>query len=294
MVLSADPRAAQAAKTAQPAPRRGRARRWHWLVLAIALTALLLFPLYWMLVSSVDSISSLFSVNLSLLPNFGDLGSYAEIFRNYQVGLWLVNSLVITAGSAALSIAVAVPAGYSLSRMKIGGDVAGVIMLFTRVIPGTLLVLPFFIMFSRVNLLNTLLSVIIANTSLIVPLAAWIMKGFFDRVPVDIEEAAAIDGCGLWRTFLLVAVPLVKPGIGATGIYAIVLAWSDYLFPKTLLLSPSHWTLSVGAVSLIGEHTVDWNGLMAMGTIGVLPMVLAFAVLEPYLVSGLTAGATVG
>lgn len=294
MVLSADPRAAQAAKTVQAAPRRRRARRWHWLVLAIALTALLLFPLYWMLVSSVDSISSLFSVNLSLLPNFGDLGSYAEIFRNYQVGLWLVNSLVITAGSAALSIAVAVPAGYSLSRMKIGGDVAGVIMLFTRVIPGTLLVLPFFIMFSRVNLLNTLLSVIIANTSLIVPLAAWIMKGFFDRVPVDIEEAAAIDGCGLWRTFLLVAVPLVKPGIGATGIYAIVLAWSDYLFPKTLLLSPSHWTLSVGAVSLIGEHTVDWNGLMAMGTIGVLPMVLAFAVLEPYLVSGLTAGATVG
>jgi multiple sugar transport system permease protein len=294
MVLSADPRAAQAAKAAQTAPRRRRARRWHWLVLAIALTALLLFPLYWMLVSSVDSISSLFSVNLSLLPNFGDLGSYAEIFRNYQVGLWLVNSLVITAGSAALSIAVAVPAGYSLSRMKIGGDVAGVIMLFTRVIPGTLLVLPFFIMFSRVNLLNTLLSVIIANTSLIVPLAAWIMKGFFDRVPVDIEEAAAIDGCGLWRTFLLVAVPLVKPGIGATGIYAIVLAWSDYLFPKTLLLSPSHWTLSVGAVSLIGEHTVDWNGLMAMGTIGVLPMVLAFAVLEPYLVSGLTAGATVG
>ena len=154
--------------------------------------------------------------------------------------------------------------------------------------------LPFFIMFSRVNLLNTLLSVIIANTSLIVPLAAWIMKGFFDRVPIDIEEAAAIDGCGLWRTFLFVAVPLVKPGIGATGIYAIVLAWSDYLFPKTLLLTPSHWTLSVGAVSLIGEHTVDWNGLMAMGTIGVLPMVLAFAVLEPYLVSGLSAGATVG
>src|SRR3984885_5972217 len=294
MVLSADPRAAQAAKAAQAAPRRRRARRWHWLVLAIALTALLLFPLYWMLVSSVDSISSLFSVNLSLLPNFGDLGSYAEIFRNYQVGLWLVNSLVITAGSAALSIAVAVPAGYSLSRMKIGGDVAGVIMLFTRVIPGTLLVLPFFIMFSRVNLLNTLLSVIIANTSLIVPRPSLIMEGFYARVPVDSGEAAAIDGCGLWRTFLFVAVPLVKPGIGATGIYAIVLAWSDYLFPKTLLLSPSHWTLSVGAVSLIGEHTVDWNGLMAMGVIGVLPMVVAFAVLEPFLVSGLTAGAPVG
>jgi multiple sugar transport system permease protein len=206
MVLSADPVAA-----APAVPLRRRTRSWHWLVLAVALTALLLFPLYWMLVSSVDSISSLFSVNLSLLPNFGDVGSYAEIFRNYQVGLWLLNSLVITAGSVALSIAVAVPAGYSLSRMRIGGEVAGVIMLFTRVIPGTLLVLPFFIMFSRVNLLNTLLSVIIANTSLIVPLAAWIMKGFFDRVPVDVEEAAYMDGCGLWRAFLYVVVPLSNP-----------------------------------------------------------------------------------
>jgi multiple sugar transport system permease protein len=288
MFRSADPVAAPAVT------HRRRARSWHWLVLSIALTALLLFPLYWMLVSSVDSISSLFSVNLSLLPNFGDVGSYAEIFQNYQVGLWLLNSLVITAGSVALSILIAVPAGYSLSRMQIGGDVAGVIMLFTRVIPGTLLVLPFFIMFSRVNMLNTLLSVIIANTSLIVPLAAWIMKGFFDRVPADIEEAAYMDGCGMWRSFLFVVVPLVKPGIGATAVYAIVLAWSDYLFPKTLLLTPNHWTLSVGAVSLIGEHTVDWNGLMAMGAIGVLPMVVAFAVLEPFLVSGLTAGATVG
>jgi multiple sugar transport system permease protein len=120
------------------------------------------------------------------------------------------------------------------------------------------------------------------------------MKGFFDKIPLDIEEAASIDGCGLWKTFLLIAIPLVKPGIGATVIYAIVLAWSDYLFPKSLLLTPGHWTLSVGAVSLIGEHTVDWNGLMAMGVIGVLPMVIAFAVLEPFLVSGLTAGATVG
>jgi multiple sugar transport system permease protein len=274
--------------------RRRRSRKWRWLTAAVIVTAALLFPLYWMLVSSVDSISTLFSTNLNLLPTFADVGSYAEIFRNYQVGTWLGNSAIVTAGSVILSILVSVPAGYSLSRMKVGGDVAGVIMLFTRVIPGTLLVLPFFIMFTRVNLLNTLPAVMIANTSLIVPLAAWIMKGFFDKVPVDIEEAASIDGCGLWQTFLFIAIPLVKPGIGATAIYAIVLAWSDYLFPKSLLLTPGHWTLSVGAVSLIGEHTVDWNGLMAMGVIGVLPMVIAFAVLEPFLVSGLTAGATVG
>ena len=201
---------AHQAGSAVAAPRHRRPRRWHWLVLAIALTVLLLFPLYWMLASSVDSISSLFTTNLSLVPNFGDVGSYAEIFRNYQVGLWLWNSLVITVGSVVLSILVAVPTGYSLSRMRIGGDVAGVIMLFTRVIPGTLLVLPFFIMFSRVNLLNTPLAVIIANTSLIVPLAAWIMKGFFDRVPLELEEAASMDGCGMWRTFLFITVPLVS------------------------------------------------------------------------------------
>jgi multiple sugar transport system permease protein len=284
---------AESAVPSRPAPRR-RSRQWRWLAVAVIVTAALLFPLYWMIVSSVDSIDTLFSTQLNLLPTFADVGSYAEIFRNYQVGAWLANSVIVTVGSVVLSIVVSVPAGYSLSRMKIGGDVAGAIMLFTRVIPGTLLVLPFFIMFTRVGLLNTLPAVMIANTSLIVPLAAWIMKGFFDKIPLDIEEAASIDGCGLWKTFLLIAIPLVKPGIGATVIYAIVLAWSDYLFPKSLLLTPGHWTLSVGAVSLIGEHTVDWNGLMAMGVIGVLPMVIAFAVLEPFLVSGLTAGATVG
>jgi multiple sugar transport system permease protein len=286
----------QVTPTPPPSPTRRRRSRgtWRWLSLAVVVTVVLLFPLYWMVVSSVDSTSSLFTTHLHLWPDFGDASSYAKIFRDYAVGTWLVNSLVVTVGSVALSIVVAVPAGYSLSRMRIGGDIAGVIMLFTRVIPGTLLVLPFFIMATKVNLLDTLFSVVLANTSLIVPLAAWIMKGFFDKIPLEIEEAAYMDGCGLWQTFLLIAVPLVKPGIGATAVYAIVLAWSDYLFPKALLLTPGHWTLSVGAVSLIGEHTVDWNGLMAMGVIGVLPMVVAFAALEPFLVSGLTAGSTVG
>lgn len=271
-----------------------RDHSWRWLVLSVVLAVFVLFPLYWMLVSSVSSISSLFTTHLHLYPDFKDISSFSDIFHNYPVGTWLWNSLVITAGSVALSILVSLPAGYSLSRMRTGGDVAGVIMLFTRVIPGTLLVLPFFIMAAKVNLLNTQLSVIIANTSLIVPLAAWIMKGFFDKIPVEIEEAALMDGCGLWQTFLRISMPLVRPGIGATSIYAIVLAWSDYLFPKTLLLTPGNWTLSVGAVSLIGEHTVDWNGLMAMGVIGVVPMIVAFAILEPFLVSGLTAGSTVG
>lgn len=277
-------------KEAPGKPHGRRRRGWRWFVIAIGLSAILLFPLYWMLVSSVDSTSSLFTRHLNLLPTFSNIGSYSEIFHNYAVGSWLWNSFVITLGSVALSILVSVPAGYSLSQMRIGGDVAGVIMLFTRVIPGTLLVLPFFIMFTKVDLLDTPLAVIIANTSLIVPLAAWIMKGFFDKIPKEIEEAAYMDGCSMLQTFLRINVPLVKPGIGATTIYAAVLAWSDYLFPKSLLLTPGHWTLSVGTVSLIGEHTVDWNGLMAMGVIAVVPMVIAFSALEPFLVSGLTAG----
>lgn len=102
-----------------------------------------------------------------------------------------------------------------------------------------------------------------------------------------------VDGCGQWSSFVKVVVPLARPGIGATAIYSVILAWSDYLFSRTLLVTPENWTITVGAASLIGDHVIDWNGLMAMGVLAVLPMVVAFVILEPFLVSGMTAGAVV-
>jgi multiple sugar transport system permease protein len=256
-----------------------------------------LFPLYWMAVSSVTPVGSLLSTHLRIVPPLNHLllNTYPTTFRQYPVFDWLMNSSLLTVGAVTLSLAASVPAGYALSRMGSGGGTAaGMLMLLTRVLPGTLLVIPFFVMFAELSLLNTLWGLILADTSFTVPFAAWILKGFFDSVPKELEDAAMVDGCGRFATFARVIVPLAKPGIGATAIYSVIMAWSDYLFARTLLLDPTHWTITVGATSLITAAEVDWNGLMVMGVVAVIPMFIAFVVLEPFLVSGLTAGAVVG
>lgn len=276
--------------------RHDASRKAGWLLLAVFACVVLLFPIYWMLVSSLEPTTDLLTRQLSLLPSPGRLAPsiYSSTFHQYAVVNWLINTTLVTLGAVALSMLVSVPAGYSLSRLRSGSGAAGALLLLTRVMPGTLLAIPFFVMLDEVRLLNTLWALILADTSIIVPFAAWIMKGFFDAVPHELEEAARVDGCGLFGAFRRVVLPLVKPGIGATAIYSVILAWSDYLFSKTLLLDPTHWTLTVGAVSLIGEESVNWNGLMAIGVLASAPMLLAFIVLEPYLVSGMTAGAVVG
>ena len=272
-------------------------RGYFWLLIAILTTIVLLFPLYWMAVTSVTPIGDLLTLHPRIIPALShlQLGNYSATFHTYAVVSWLANSALITVGTVVLSLVAAVPAGYALSRMgSRGATTAGLLMLVTRVIPGTLLVIPFFVVFSSLHLLNSLYGLIIADTSIIVPFAAWLLKGFFDSVPRDLEQAAMIDGCGQWAAFIKVVIPLASPGIGATAIYAVILGWSDYLFSKTLLLDPTHWTITVGAASLISDLTVNWSGLMAMGVISVVPMIVAFIVLEPFLVSGMAAGSVVG
>lgn len=296
-----EPLAAGHSAAAAPAQRSRWSRRsrrgYGWLLIAILVTIVLLFPLYWMAVTSVTPVTDLLTQHPHIIPQLSHLqfGNYSATFRTYPVLSWLGNSALITVGTVALSLLVSVPAGYSLSRMGKGGATsAGLLMLVTRVIPGTLLLIPFFVMFSTLHLLNSIQGLVLADTSIIVPFSAWLLKGFFDSVPHELEQAALVDGCSQWTAFVKVVVPLAGPGIGATAIYAVILGWSDYLFAKTLLINPTHWTITVGAASLVSDLTVNWSGLMAMGVISVVPMIVAFLVLEPFLVSGMAAGSVVG
>ena len=159
---------------------------------------------------------------------------------------------------------------------------------------GTFLAIPFFVMALRSHLVDSLFGVMLANSALIVPFAAWVLKGFFDAVPREIEEASVVDGCGPFGSLVRVVLPLAKPGIGAAAIYAAISAWSDFLFSDTLLINPVHWTVTVGAVSMVTEQKIDWNGLMATGVVSCIPMLVVFVLLEPWLVSGLSAGSVVG
>ena len=134
------------------------------------------------------------------------------------------------------------------------------------------------------------MALVLANTSVGVPFAAWMMRGFFDGIPKEIEAAARIDGCTRFQAFALVVLPLARPGIAACAAYLFIVAWADFVFVRTLVNDPQVWTISAGLVSFFGEYNVNWPALMAAGAISLAPVWLMFVLLEPLLVSGMTAG----
>jgi multiple sugar transport system permease protein len=231
-----------------------------------------------------------------LLPPLGDmsLDAFGRAWAIGEVILWFRNSVAVTVGAAIASLVLSVLAGYSLSRFRSrSGSLFGYSLFISRVLPGTLLIIPLFIMFSALHLLNNLLAVIAADVTSILPFTVWFMKGFFDGVPPSLEEAAMVDGCGRLEALWRVTLPLVRPGLAATAVYAGVVAWSDFLYARTLLVKPDTWTVPIGIVSFINQYTIDWSGMMAMAVMAVVPAFIALTVLEPYLSGGLTAGAVV-
>ncbi len=272
-------------------PRRVRVLRY---VLIFALIIILLFPVYWMVLTALLPTRILLSPTPPLVPPLTAISfdSFWRVFELRPVGTWLANSTIVTAGTVVASVVLATMAGYSLSRLASRFALAvGYSLFLVRLIPATLLVIPLFMMFGAIGLNNTLRSLVIANTVIIVPFAAWLMKSFFDSIPVELEEAAQADGCSRLRAFVSIVLPLARPGIGAVAIFSAILSWGEFTFARTLIQGDAGVTVTVGLVSFVGEYTADWGALMAAGLLSIGPMVLLFILLEPLLISGLTSGA---
>ena len=261
--------------------------------IAAAIAVVLLFPLYWMILTAVLPTADVLSRDPPLLPTLSrlDTAAFTAVFARKPLGTWLANSLVVTIGATVISLVIAALAGYSLSRFRTPVQQwTGLTLLLTKMLPGSLIVIPFFIMASTFHLVDSLFALMLANAAVGVPFATWMLKGFFDGIPRELEQAAMLDGCGHLTAFLYVVVPLARPGLAACAIYLAILSWSDFVFARTLINDQAHWTITTGLVSFIGEHGVDWPALMAAGVISLAPMVVLFLLLEPFLVSGMTAG----
>jgi len=268
-------------------------RRIALTVLVAALTAVLLFPLYWMILTAVLPTSQILSRSPTFVPALSDVGwhAFAVALTRRPLVTWLGNSLLVTMGATTLSLTIAALAGYSLSRFRTRAQqLTGLTLLLTKMLPGSLIVIPFFIMASTFHLIDSLWALMLANAAVGVPFATWLLKGFFDGIPRELEQAAMIDGCGRLAAFAYVIVPLARPGLAACAIYLAILTWSDFVFARTLINDQARWTVTTGLVSLIGEHAIDWPVLMAAGVLTMIPMGVLFVVLEPFLVSGLTTG----
>lgn len=262
--------------------------------LVIAVVAI--FPIYWMLVTAIRPSSQLLSPDLNLFPDSSaTLEGFIGLFTQNPALTWLANSALITLGSTALSTVISVFAGYSLSRFGgRGQQVMGLTLLMSRMLPGSLLVIPLYVVFLNLGLVNNLLALVIINTAFIVPFTTWMLKAFFDGIPREIEEAAFVDGAGPFRTLWTIILPLSGPGIAAAVTYAAVLAWADFLFARTLLTNQSVWPVTQGIASFMGDYRTAWNEIMALGLVSIIPMLLLFLVTERFLVSSLTAGAVKG
>jgi ABC-type glycerol-3-phosphate transport system permease component len=256
---------------------------------------IILFPLVWILSTSLKGEAEVYRWPPTLIPESPSFDAYSKIWALKSFSRFFWNSTVVSSISTFVSVLLACLAGYGFSRFRFSGSgFLQFLFLVTQMVPAILLLLPYFILMKQLSLLNTYTSLILAYTSFSLPFCTWMLKGFFDSIPTELDDAAMIDGCSRIHVLIRVVMPLALPGVAATAVFSFLVAWNHYLFAMGLATDPEMYTLPVGISSAMGEFRIQWNELMAGAVIATLPAVLVYSYLERYFVQGLTAGAVKG
>jgi multiple sugar transport system permease protein len=265
-----------------------------WLA-ALAALAVTLFPFYWMLNTSLKAPVEVFASPPTFWSAHWSLDAYATIFATRPVARYFVNSLVVAIGATVLSVALSALCAYGITRFFPRGATPFVMfLLFTKMLPETLLIIPYFQLMSDLGLLDTYLALILAYSSFSLPFSVWMLIGFFRSIPREIDEAATMDGAGTLQTFRRVILPLARPGLVAVALFTFLIAWNSYVWALVLTTDASMFVLSVGIANMVGEYRVQWNELMAAAVVAAVPVMVLFAFLERHLVAAITAGAVKG
>lgn len=254
------------------------------------------FPVFYMLSTAFKPISEVMGRSASnILPSHPTFEAFQAVFKNYQVGQYILNSCWTAGASTLIAILFATLAGYGFSRFQFRGK--GMMLLFilaTQMFPSVMLFIPYYKLLGTYHLSNTLTGLILVYTATVLPFCSWMMYGYVNGIPKDLDEAARIDGCGQLRTFFQVVAPLTLPGILSTGIYAFVTSWNEYMFTALFTSSDMKKTLSVAIGQMAGFDSVMWNEVMAASAISSLPLIVLFIFLQRYFISGMTAGSVKG
>jgi len=279
----------------------GSARRERRLeaVLSYSLLALAtvyaLFPIAWMLSTSLKSEAEAFSLPIRWIPQRPTLSAYVEMWTLKPFGLYFWNSLVVSGVTALLSTAVGALAGYGFSRFRFRFRttlMAG--FLATQMISGVLVIGPYFQILAAVELYNTLTGLIIAYVTICLPFAAWMSKGYFDSIPKELDEAGLVDGASRLQIFLRIIMPIALPGTVCTLLFAFLLAWQDLLWALCLISIDEKRTVTLGVAFTVGEFMIKWPMLTAASLIGSLPTIILYLFLQRFYVEGLARGAVKG
>ena len=259
----------------------------------VAVTICFVFPIYWMLATSLKSNESILKLPPQFLPVPLTFQNYHGILTDGKFLIFYKNNIIVSGITTLVTLTLAVLASYAFSRYRFRGD-KFVMMLFlsTQMFPAMTLLIALYNMYYKLGLLNTYTALVLACSTNALPMSVWILKGFFDTISKSLEEAAYIDGCSKAGTLVRVILPLVKPGILAVGLYSFLISWEDFLWGLTLVNKTEMRTLASGiAMTYLGEYNYDWGRVMAAAVGAAIPILIIFIFLQKYMISGLTAGA---
>jgi len=273
------------------APRDLASKILIWIFLTVV-CLYCLFPFAWMLSTSLKTEAEAFRMPPTWIPLKPTLDSFIGIWVRKHFGIYFFNSTVISLATAMLSTFFGALAGYGFSRFVFHGRrfLIG-FFLATQMLPGVLLVGPYFKILTRVGLYDTRTGLIIAFLTICLPFSTWMMKGFIDKVPVELDQVAMVDGCSRLGVFFKIVLPVVAPGMVATVLFAFLLAWGDLLWALCLTSSEPMTTVTLGIARTVGEFRIIWPMLMAGSLLGGMPAIILYIFLQRLLVQGLTAGA---
>jgi N,N'-diacetylchitobiose transport system permease protein len=262
---------------------------------ALVFCAIWIFPVYWMLNTSFKRYGDILTSTPRFVPIPPSLGNFADAIAKPHFWLYLRNSLVVTIAVVLVSIVVALLAAVALARFTFFGRrgfLIGVIMV--QMVPQPALLIPLFLSLKSAHLLNSLFGLMLTYVAFVLPFTIWTLRGFVHGVPVELEEAAMIDGATRAQTMRRILLPLVLPGMIATSIFAFITAWNDYIYAYVIMKDQVKYTLPVWLVSFSTSTSTDYGGLIAASTLFSLPVVIFFMLIQRKLVAGMTAGAVKG
>ena len=266
-------------------------------ILSVLLLCLLLFPLFWIAVTSLKTEKEIFQIPPTLFPRVLNTKSYVAQVATGDFNMFqsFGNSLVISVGATLIAVVLAVPASYGIAKYHFKGKKAILLgFLVTQMLPVSVLLTPMFILFKNTHVYNTPVAAILADATIGIPFSVLILKNYFASIPKELEEATYIDGCNRFTAFIRVLIPIAKPGVVVCSVFSFLYAWGDLAYGMTFIIDQTKRPITAGIFNFMGQYGTKWSYLTAFAVVTIIPVALIFIFMQKYIISGMTSGAVKG